>query len=132
MIVYRMSFQIVEGHNYGAVRSILNQLNVSPTAAPWLLLPAWSAGCYMSLDLLQRILGGRDLRDQFLGAGILLYMASLVLSTVAFERYYQLIVAAIVFMGVPKTRQAGGYVMIALWHFVFLALTAVRLAKDLL
>jgi hypothetical protein len=118
-------------HN-GALRTMLQSFHIGAGLAPWLLLPAWLVGGYLSLDLLQCVLFGRDSRDRFLSAGVLLFMLSLVFSTVAFERYYQLAVPAIVLMGLPRTRRRSGYIVLAAWHLVFLALAVMRMSKDLL
>lgn len=117
-------------HN-GALRSLFLQLGLNTTTTQWILFPAWLIGCYITIDLIQRIFMARQPREVFLGLCIILFVASLVFSTVVFERYYLLIVPAVVLMGVPKTKQHGGYLAIAALHIFFLALSVARLVTDL-
>lgn len=117
-------------HN-GALRTLFLRLGVSTATAQWILFPAWFIGCHMTVDLIQRIVSGKHLRDVFLGSCIVMFMASLSFSTVAFERYYQLAVPAVVLMGVAKTQRLGGYAAMAVCHVLFLALAAARLGANL-
>lgn len=117
-------------HN-GALRSIFLRLGANPTQIKWILFPAWIIGCYITVELIQRFLSKKDISEAFLCACIVMYFAQLIFSTVAFERYYLLAVPAIILLGVKRTTRSGGYITIAGWHFLFLALTFIRLLKDL-
>ncbi len=114
----------------GALRSLFVQLGLSATITQWVLFPVWFIGCYMTIDLIQRIVMAQDFRDVFLSSCILLFMGELVFSTVAFERYYQLAVPPIVLLGLPKTTRQGGFFAFGALHIFFLALSAMRLLSD--
>ncbi len=117
-------------HN-GALRTLFLWMGVSATTAKVLAFPFWCVGCCMTIDLIQRIVAGEALREMFLGACIVLFMASLAFSTVAFERYYQLAVPAIVLLGVTPNRRVGGYVAVFACHVLLIASSVARLAADL-
>lgn len=116
-------------HN-GALRSLFVQLGLSATTTQWVLFPVWFIGCYMTTDLIQRIVMAQDVRAVFLSSCILLFMGELVFSTVAFERYYQLAVPPIVLLGLPKTTSQGGFFAFGSLHIFFLTLSAMRLLSD--
>ena len=117
-------------HN-GALRTLLLSLRIDSASAQWLLFPAWCLGCYLAADLMQRIISGRNLREMFYGSAVLLFLASLTFSTVAFERYYVLVVPALVLMGVSRSSHRTGYWAVAACHVLFLGLSAARLGKML-
>ena len=117
-------------HN-GALRTLFVRLELNAATAQCVLFPAWLIGCYMTIALIQRIVSGKDLRDVFFGSCIVMFMASLVFSTVAFERYYQLAVPTVVLMGVAGTRRLSAYAAMASCHVFFLVLSAARIAADL-
>lgn len=115
----------------GTLRSLFIQFGLTATTAQWVSFSVWIIGCYITIDLIQGIVVANHLREVFLGSCIVLFMASLVFSTVAFERYYQLVVPAVVLLGVSKTRRHSGYFAMATLHIFFLALSTARLAMDL-
>ena len=115
----------------GALRTILLNFGIESNQAKWILFPAWFIGCYITIDLIQRILFDKDFVEVFLRACVVVFMLQLIFSTVAFERYYQLAVSAIVLLGVKRTNRTSGYIAFAACHFLFLALAFVRLLKDL-
>lgn len=117
--------------HYGALRTFFVRFDIGSTSAQWLMLPVWFAGCYMSVDLVQRAVAGASVRERFLSACVILAMASLVFSTVVFERYYQLVVPVIVLLGVRRTRRMSGYVAWLACHILFVVLAAARLASDM-
>jgi len=117
--------------HFGAIRSVLLRLGVNATGAPWLLFPFWFLGCYMTVDLVQRLVTAKDIGDVFLIACVIMFVCSLAFSTVAFERYYQLAVPAVVLLGLNRRQRPSGYVAIALCHVFFLILSAARMAQDL-
>lgn len=84
----------------------------------------------MTIDLIQRIVMVENFRDVFLSSCIVLFMASLVFSTVAFERYYQLAVGAIVLLGFPKSTNKGGFFAVGALHVFFLLMSVARLLSD--
>lgn len=116
-------------HN-GALRSLFVQLGLTVTTTQWILFPVWFVGCYMTIDLIQRIVMVENFRDVFLSSSILLFMVLLVFSTVAFERYYQLVVPAVVLLGLPKTTRPSGFFALGALHVFFLVLSVARLLSD--
>lgn len=116
-------------HN-GALRSLFVQLGLTLTTTQWILFPIWLLGCYMTIDLIQRIVMVENYRDVFLSSCIVLFMASLVFSTVAFERYYQLAVGAIVLLGFPKSTPSRGFFAVGALHVFFLLMSVARLLSD--
>ena len=115
----------------GALRTIFLKLGTEPGWVKWVLLPAWIIGCYMTIELIQRILSDKDITEVFLCTCIVMFMAQLIFSTAAFERYYQLAVPAIVLLGVKRTTRTSGYIAFVICHLFFLALAFSRLLKDI-
>ncbi|MFQ5591834.1 MAG: ArnT family glycosyltransferase, partial [Phycisphaerae bacterium] len=115
-------------HHNGALRTLFLRVGAGTDAARLLAFPAWFIGCYLTMDLIQRIVSAKHVRDMFFGACVVVFMVSLVFSTVAFERYYLLAVPAIVLMGVSASGRRTGYAVMAVWHILFLSLSAARLA----
>ncbi len=115
----------------GALRTLFLQLELSATAAQLLAFPAWLIGCYLTVDVIQRVLSAVHLRDMFLGSCIVMFMLSLVFSTVAFERYYVLAVPAVILLGVGTTARPGAFIAMAVCHVLYIALSAARLVVDL-
>lgn len=105
-------------------------IRVDVTTTQWILFPVWFVGCYMTIDLIQRIVMVENFRDVFLSSSILLFMVLLVFSTVAFERYYQLVVPAVVLLGLPKTTRPSGFFALGALHVFFLVLSVARLLSD--
>lgn len=117
-------------HN-GALRSLLLWANVDGVTASWVLLPAWVVGCYILVDMAGRILSGVSAMEVLLSCCVFAFMCQLVFSTADFERYYQLVVPAVVLVGVERRRTMGGYSAFAVWHLLFMALAGLRLYKSI-
>jgi len=117
--------------HYGAMRTFFIRFGIDLASAQWMMLPVWFAGCYMTVDLVQRVVASAEIQERFLGACVVMAMVSLVFSTVVFERYHQLVVPVIVLLGVARTHRPSGYVAWLVCHMMFLILAAARLAKDL-
>jgi hypothetical protein len=115
----------------GALRSILLTLEISGGAAFWLLLPAWAAGAFLSIQLARLALGAEQPEKRLAAAGVLLFALSLLASSVAFERYYQLAVVPLVMLGLRDRSAQLPYLLLAVIHGLFVALSAYRLADML-
>jgi hypothetical protein len=113
------------------LRSMLLRANVDGVTASWVLLPFWVVGCYILVDMAGRVLSGVSAMEVLLSCCVLAFMCQLVFSTAAFERYYQLVVPAMVLAGVQRRRKTGGYAVFAVWHLLFLALAGLRLYKSI-
>lgn len=114
----------------GALNTALPTLAISPQLTWWLLLPAWLVGASIAADIGQRALFGQGPREQFLCSAVLLFGLSLLFSSVAFERYYQLAVVPIVFLGLERTHRRAPYVVLLIGHLWFAVLAALRFGKD--
>jgi hypothetical protein len=117
--------------HYGALNTFFTKFGIESSLAPWVILPAWATGCFLSIDLLQRILTLTSIREAYFGSCLLLFMLSLCFSTVAFERYYQLAVPIVVLLGVRRTGRSGGYYAFLITHIGFGMMAFARLMSDM-
>ncbi len=134
LLIFYFAFRpdILSNNHNGAIRTFLLLINIeSFLLADLLVLPLWAVGCFMTLDLAEKTFFNNNIIDNFLTAGILLYMLELAMSSVAFERYYLLIVPSIILLGARKNLKPTGYLCWGLWHLLFLAFSFVRLAKTI-
>ncbi len=115
----------------GALRSILLAQGIGSGTAFWLFLPAWAVGAFLSLQLAQYAVGAEGRERQLAAAGVLLFALSLLASSVAFERYYQLAVVPLVMLGLPNRSAQLPYLLLAGIHGLFVALSVFRLAEML-